>query len=413
MKAFILLLLVLAGSAHAQEQGTSLAQMQKVVNDTLGSKWYERIQLKGYAQFRYNRLFETNSNLTNSSSDKSMGNNKGIFLRRARLNFYGDISDRVYMYLQFDYSQDTSTGSMPQNFLQVRDAYFDYALTENKEWRVRTGISKVPYAFDNLQSSSNRGPFDRSDAMNTGAPNERDTGVFLMYAPTEVRKRFKELVSNNLKGTGDYGMIAAGVYNGQSLNKGEENNDLHRVVRLTYPFKLANGQFIEASIQSYRGQFKTAGSTLDPGKVIETKAQNYDDYRTAASLIVYPQPFGFQAEYNVGQGPEFDKNKGVDGEVVKDDLKGGYIMVNYQTTYKNDRFFPYVRYQEYDGGRKIDNGNRMQTREWEFGTEWQPNPALEITAAYAISDRTVESATSAQNSNQNGQLLRLQAQFNY
>ena len=75
MKAFILLLLVLACSAHAQEQGTSLAQMQKVVNDTLGSKWYERIQLKGYAQIRYNRFFETNSNLTNSSSDKSIGNN--------------------------------------------------------------------------------------------------------------------------------------------------------------------------------------------------------------------------------------------------------------------------------------------------------------------------------------------------
>ena len=406
MKAFILLLLFLACSAHAQEQGTSLAQMQKVVNDTLGSKWYERIQLKGYAQIRYNRFFETNSNLTNSSSDKSIGNNKGIFLRRARLNFYGDISDRVYAYIQLDYSQDAATSGMSQNYVQVRDAYFDYALTENKEWRVRTGVSKVPYAFDNLQSSSNRGPFDRSDAMNTGAPNERDTGVFLMYAPTEVRKRFKELVSNNLKGTGDYGMIAAGVYNGQSLNKGEENNDLHRAVRLTYPFKLASGQFIEASVQHFRGKFKTAGPTSG----VETAGQNFDDYRTAASFIVYPQPFGFQAEYNVGQGPEIDKDK---GEVVKDDLKGGYVMVNYQTTYKNDRFFPYIRYQEYDGGRKIDNGNHMQTREWEFGTEWQPNPALEITAAYAISERTVESATSAQNSNENGQLLRLQAQFNY
>ncbi len=410
MKAFILLLLVLACSAHAQEQGTSLAQMQKVVNDTLGSKWYERIQLKGYAQIRYNRFFETNSNLTNSSSDKSIGNNKGIFLRRARLNFYGDISDRVYAYIQLDYSQDAATSGMSQNYVQVRDAYFDYALTENKEWRVRTGVSKVPYAFDNLQSSSNRGPFDRSDAMNTGAPNERDTGVFLMYAPTEVRKRFKELVSNNLKGTGDYGMIAAGVYNGQSLNKGEENNDLHRAVRLTYPFKLASGQFIEASVQAYEGQFKTSGSTGVLGKVIETAAQDYYDQRSAASLIVYPQPIGFQAEYNIGQGPEYDKNK---EKVVTSNLSGGYIMVNYQTTYKNDRYFPYVRYQEYDGGRKIDNGNHMQTREWEFGTEWQPNPALEITAAYAISERTVESATSAQNSNENGQLLRLQAQFNY
>lgn len=408
MKAFLLLLLILVNSAFAQEKGTSLADMQKVVNDTLGSKWYERIQLRGYAQFRYNRLFETNSNLTHPTNDKSMGNNKGFFFRRARLNFYGDVTDRVYMYIQFDYSQDTGVGSMPQNFLQIRDAYFDYALTEDKEWRVRTGISKVPFGFETMQSSGNRGPFDRSDAINTGAPNERDTGVLLMYAPTEIRKRFKELVSNNLKGTGDYGMFTIGAYNGQSLNKGEENNDLHRAVRLTYPFKLASGQFIEASLQAYEGQFKTSGSTAATG--IATTAQDYYDQRSAASLIVFPQPLGFQAEYNIGQGPEYDKDK---LKVVNSNLNGGYVMVNYQTTFKNDRYFPYVRYQEYDGGRKIDNGNRMQTREWEFGTEWQPNPALEITAAYAVSNRIVESATTAQNSNQNGQLLRLQAQFNY
>jgi hypothetical protein len=335
-----------------------------------------------------------------------MGNNKGFFLRRARLNFFGEVSDRVYIYIQADYSQDVGSGSTPQNYLQLRDGYFDYALTADKEWRVRTGVSKVPYGFDNLQSSSNRGPFDRSDAINTGAPNERDTGVFLMYAPTEVRKRFKELTANNLKGTGDYGMIAIGAYNGQSLNKGEENNDLHKVIRLTYPFKLANGQFIEAAVQAYQGKFKTAGPTSST----VTTGQDFDDQRAAASLTYYPQPFGFQLEYNIGQGPEFDKDK---GEVVEDQLSGGYAMVNYSANWNTHRFFPYVRYQEYDGGRKVDNGNRMQTREWEFGSEWQPNPALEITVAYAVSDRIVESITPAQITDENGQLLRLQAQFNY
>ena len=64
MKAFLFLLLVLVNSAYAQEKGTSLADMQKVVNDTLASKWYERIQMKGYAQIRYSRLLETNRNLT-------------------------------------------------------------------------------------------------------------------------------------------------------------------------------------------------------------------------------------------------------------------------------------------------------------------------------------------------------------
>ncbi len=409
MKAFCLLLLLLVSSAYAQEKGTSIADIQKVVTETLGSKWYEKIQFRGYAHFRYNRLFETNSNLTHPTNDKSMGNNKGFFFRRARLNLFGDVSDRTFIYIQMDYSQDTGVGSMPQNFLQIRDAYFDYALTENKEWRVRTGISKVIFGFDNLQSSGNRGPMDRTDAMNTAAPNERDTGVFLMYAPTEIRKRFKELTSNNLKGSGDYGMISIGAYNGQSLNKGEENNDLHRAVRVTYPFKLASGQFIEASLQAYEGKFRTAGSTAGTG-VVATAAKDYYDQRSGASLIVYPQPIGFQAEYNIGQGPEYNK---ATKKVAQGNLSGGYVMVNYQTNYKDDRYFPYIRYQEYDGGRKIDNGNRMQTREWEFGTEWQPNPALEITAAYAVSNRIVESATSSQNSKQNGQLLRLQAQFNY
>jgi hypothetical protein len=408
MKAIFLMLLLMLGSAYAQEQGTSISEIQKTINETLLSKWYERIQLRGYAHFRYNRFFETNDKLTNTTNDKSVGNNKGFFLRRARLTFFGEVSDRVYIYVQPDFAQDVGSGTMAQNYLQIRDAYFDYAVTEDKEWRVRTGISKVPFGFDNMQSSSNRATLDRSDALNTGVPNERDTGVFLMYAPTEIRKRFKELTSNNLKGSGDYGMIAIGAYNGQTLNRAEENNDLHRAVRVTYPWKLANGQFIEASLQAYEGKFRTSGST----GAIPTDAKDYYDQRTAASLIYYPQPFGFQVEYNIGRGPEFDKNDGL-GAVKTKNLIGGYAQINYQTYYKNHRFFPFLRYQEYEGGRKLDNGNRMETREWEFGTEWQPNSAFELTAAYAVSDRVVESATSANNLNQKGQLLRLQAQFNF
>lgn len=398
MKAFVMLLLI-AGVAHAQEQGgTSLAQVQKMVNDTLANKWYERIQMKGYAHFRYNRFFESNSDFNSSSTDKSIGNNKGFFLRRARLTFFGEVSDKVFVYIQPDYSQDVGSGSTPQNYLQIRDAYFDYALTDDKVWRIRSGISKVPYGFENLQSSSNRAPLDRDDAINTAAPNERDTGVFLMVAPEEIRKRFKDLTSNNLKGTGDYGMVAVGVYNGQTLNKGEENNDLHRVIRLTYPFKMGNGQFIEASIQAYEGKYRISSG------------EDFYDQRTAGSLIIYPQPIGFQVEYNIGTGPEFDEDEGI---VKQDSLSGGYAQINFQHNWRNHRFFPYVRYQDYDGGRKTDDGNHMTTNEWEIGTEWQPNPALELTVAYALSDRKVESANPDKNFDEEGQLLRLQAQFNY
>ena len=409
MKLMIVLIFLFSLNAAAEGECTSIADIQKTINETLLSKWYERIQLRGYAQFRYNRLFETNSKLTNASNDKSVGNNKGFYIRRARLTFYGDVTDRVYIYVQPDFAQDVGSGTMAQNYLQIRDAYFDYALTEQKEWRVRTGISKVPFGFENMQSSSNRAAMDRTDAINSAAPNERDTGVFIMYAPVEIRKRFKELATMTLKGSGDYGMIAVGVHNGQTLNRPEENNDLHRSIRLTYPHKMASGQFIEASVQAYEGKYKVQGSTAVAG-VIGTTAKDYYDSRTGVSLVYYPQPLGFLAEYNIGTGPEFDKYT---SSIRSKQLKGGYAQINYLYNYKTHRFFPYVRYQEYQGGRKLDNANRMVTKEWEFGSEWQPNPSFELTAAYAISDRVVESATSAQNLNQRGQLLRLQAQFNF
>jgi hypothetical protein len=43
-----------------------------------------------------------------------------------------------------------------------------------KEYRVRIGQSKVPYGFENLQSSQNRLTLDRNDALNSAVANERD-----------------------------------------------------------------------------------------------------------------------------------------------------------------------------------------------------------------------------------------------
>ncbi len=393
MKFLLVLVFVLPCVSFAKaNEGVSLAEVQKMIDQNLTSKWYEKLLLRGYAQFRYNRLGESNKDLNCGSCDRSIGDNQGFFMRRARIILQGMVSDRVFVYIQPDYASDATN----QNYFQIRDAYFDYSLTQNAEWRIRTGLSKIPYGFANLQSSSNRAPLDRDDGLNTAVPNERDTGVFLMYAPDEIRKRFRELAL--LKGSGDYGMLAVGGYNGQALNRREQNNDLHRLVRLTYPWKLENGQFIEASIQAYEGQF-----------FVDNVSENYYDARQAASFIVYPQPLGFQIEYNVGRSPKFSPE---DNKVKNDDLKGGYAQINYQYNTGTHRFFPYVRYQQYDGGRKFENASLSRVTEWEIGTEWQPNPALELTAAFADSDRVIQSSLTNRNS-ESGNFIRLQAQFNY
>lgn len=401
MKLFILLGIFMSQLALAQNnEGMTLTDVQKLIDQKLASKWYEKLSLRGYAQIRYNRLAETNRKLICQSCDRSIGNNQGFFLRRARLIISGHVSDRVFVYIQPDYASEAAGN---QNYFQMRDAYFDYGLTPGYEWRIRTGLSKIPFGFENLQSSSNRAPLDRADALNTALPNERDIGVILMYAPAEKRQLLKELASSQLKGSGDYGMFAIGAYNGQTLNRRERNNDLHRVVRLTYPHKFANGQIVEASLQAYEGKFYAES--------LRAASFNKDSYegRQAVSFVLYPQPFGIQAEYNIGRGPKYSPDK---NRIVQDDLEGGYAIINYQFEHGGDRFFPFVRYQEFEGGRKLENAALGRVREWEMGTEWQPNPAFELTASYALSDRLFH-AKAGERSHEKGNLIRLQAQFNY
>ena len=415
MKFIVVIVLLLAQLSFAQtstqpeQQGTSLAQIQKAINETLSNKWYERILLRGYADFRYNRIAETNNKVKCTLCDGSIGDKQGFFMRRARLTFYGDVSDRVFIYIQPDYATSataTNNNQPQQNYLQIRDMYFDYHLTEDKEFRIRFGQSKVPFGFENLQSSGLRTAFDRSDAINSAAPNERDTGIFLMYAPTVIRQRFKDLANASLKGSGDYGMVTIGAYNGQSMNRPEKNNGLHRAARLTYPHKTASGQFMEASVQWYEGSYNTSDQLLN---------KNFYDSRQAASFVYYPQPFGFQVEWNNGTGPQWDAGKNT---IKGKNLQGGYALAQYMLNVGAQRLQPYLRYQQYKGGKKLaNNAEFTNMTEWEGGVEWQPNPAFELTVAYAIDDRLTQSSddptAAGYRSHQKGNLLRLQAQFNY
>ncbi|MDQ4141445.1 MAG: OprO/OprP family phosphate-selective porin, partial [Bacteroidota bacterium] len=216
-----------------------------VVKPTEGTKthWYDKISLRGYVQIRYNRLLESNPNLK-SSHDASIGANGGFLIRRARMVFSGNVHERVYFYIQPDLAS-TPAGSSTIHFAQIRDAYFDLSLDKKKEYRLRIGQSKIPYGFENMQSSQNRITLDRNDALNTAVPNERDLGVIFYWAPDKIRKRFSELANTSLKGSGDYGVFGIGIYNGQIANRPEANNNLHVVARVSYPIALPNGQIIE------------------------------------------------------------------------------------------------------------------------------------------------------------------------
>ncbi|MDI9318922.1 MAG: porin [Phycisphaerales bacterium] len=405
---FTVLLVLTAIGANAQHN--SILDAPKVHPDSPAKaaekKWYQNFSIRGYMQVRYNRLLETNENLGNEQGDKSWGKDGGFFIRRMRVILYGQLSKQVYFYIQPDFASSPSSDKL--HFAQLRDAYMDIGADKKNEFRFRIGQSKVPFGFENMQSSQNRLPLDRNDALNSAVSNERDLGVFFYYAPKNIRERFAYLVSSGLKGSGDYGVFALGAYNGQTANNPELNNEPHYVARVSYPF-MVKKQIIEASIQGYTGQFVLTKANLSTS-VKYAQNLNYLDQRVAASLIWYPQPFGIQAEYNIGKGPEF--NKATDSIETRD-LSGGYVTFNFKTEYKNHLFYPFVRYHQYKGGKKHEKDARSyDIKELEIGLEWQPVKNFELVAMYTISERRYEDFAKQDNL-QKGNLLRLQAQLNF
>lgn len=370
-------------------------------------QWFENIAIRGYAQVRYNRLLETNSKLKCEQCDKSWGEGGGFFLRRMRVIFFGNVHERVYIYIQPDFASSASSNNL--HFGQIRDAYFDVALDKKKEYRIRFGQSKIPYGFENMQSSQNRLPLDRSDGINSSFLNERDLGIFFYWASDKIRQRFAMLVNSGLKGSGDYGVFAFGAFNGQSANKPEANNQPHLVTRLTYPFQFKNGQILESSVQAYKGNFVVTSDNRTP-TVKTMSGFSYLDERMAASFILYPQPFGIQAEYNIGKGPEFNP---LTDSIEIQSLNGGYCLLSYMLKLKKQTLIPFIRMQYYSGGKKFETDARSYSvNEYECGIEWQPIRNFELVAMYTMSERRFEDMNKQVN-NQTGSLLRLQAQLNF
>ncbi|MEM0578463.1 porin [Flavobacterium polysaccharolyticum] len=391
------------------------AKIAEEKDNTTKEQWYNNLGIRGYVQVRYNGLLSTNDKVSCEQCDRSWGTtstapdakaNNGFFIRRARIIFSGQVHPNVFVYIQPDFASSPSSGM--NHFVQLRDAYFDLSIDKKREYRFRVGQSKIPYGFENMQSSQNRLSLDRNDAINSAAANERDLGVFFYWAPAEIRERFAMLVRDGYKGSGDYGVFAFGAYNGQTANRSEGNRNLHVITRITYPFVIGN-QIIEPGLQAYTGKWAFT-SELSTGVTTPNRLQTTDQ-RIGATFVLYPKPFGIQTEYNIGRGPRYDK---VTNSVQVSDLEGGYITLNYKWDLPRKQILiPFAKFQYYDGGKKFERDARSYVvRDYELGFEWQPFKAFEFVAEWVISDRTFEDSV-LRNNRQRGNLLRLQAQFNF
>lgn len=387
---------------------TSPATISKAeIDELLADKWYERLKPRGYIQFRGYSMFEGNGSDYHQPNDSSIANDTNFFgIRRGRFIWSGDITSHLYTYIQADYM----AGVGGVNALQARDVYADISLDPAREFRARIGLSKVPYGWSNLQSSQNRLALERTDSINSAAEGERDLGVYLMWAPYEIRNRFKDLVKMGLRGSGDYGLIAIGAYNGQGINNNDRNGQPHFLARASYPFELPNGQFIELGINGYTGNYVPTAARIGALPAPTFDARGVKDQRVGISAIVYPQPFGLEAEWNWGNGPVLNDDMSA---IESGKVMGGYVQASYRHIFANQaELIPFVRYQYNDSGRKFaTNAPRNNVDEIAFGLRYIPYPELELTLQYAHGSRTNTSV--APYEDHDGSYIGLQAQINF
>lgn len=390
--------------------------------------WFEKYKLSGYTQFRFNEVVaeDPDSAPAMHNGDSSVAENNGFLIRRARLVFEGDVTDRIYIYFQPDFASSVPNSPDANQFVQIRDWYADLHFDESKVYRLRVGQSKIPYGWENLQSSRNRLPLDRNDAFNSAAKNERDLGAFFYWTPEYAQDFFKKAVDDNLKGSGNYGVFGIGFYNGQGGSFREQNDNLHFITRLTLPHTFSNGQMTEVGVQAYTGNYTVlsapisplgVGSTARPlGTLERGNSEGILDQRIGATWVYYPQPLGFQAEWTVGRGPGLNDAQ---TEVIDRPLYGGYAMTMYRYQSKcHGEFWPFFRWAFYDGGYKSElNAPMVNISEFELGLEWQMTKYLELVSMYTWTERTNTRSINAANTLSyeqfDGDIMRFQLQVRY
>ncbi|MEI8212556.1 MAG: porin [Planctomycetota bacterium] len=399
---------------------------------TIGGKptkhWWEKISIGGYTQVRYGKTLEEGPGAPPQLlGDRGIGATEGFTMRRARLKIQGDVAPHLGIYLQPDFAV-TPPGSTDSTFFaQARDWYGDIYVDPDKVHRFRVGQSKLPYGFENMQSSQNRAPLDRSDPINSGvSPNERDLGVFYYWTPEDKQELFHDLQNARYKGSGNFGILGLGVFNGQGGSLLDANNVPHVVARLTMPFEVGDKHVCEVSVHGFCGNLVVQGTeirALGQGPAIIPIGTSGNggsggiwEKHLGTTFVWYPTNLGLQSEWNVGETPALNNAQ---TEVISRPFYGGYVMALYAIeTAEHGLFFPYTRWSQYQGGYSTQkNAPYGNSSELAAGIEWQTFKELEFTIEFDLVDRVNTSAVNKEGKvsyqNFDGSLLRLQCQFNY
>ena len=287
------------------------------------------IKFSGYTQARYRQ-------------DKTL-NNDGFDIRRVRLNFQGDITER------FDYRTQAEFGA---GSVKLLDAIIGYKV--NPYLKLSVGQTFIPFSQENLISNTKLETINRSQVVEAlaarsqdviGDQNGRDIGV---------------QASGSIFPKADYNLFdyAFGIFNGSGINSSDKNEQKDFVGRLVFhPLKEWS---IGSSYYNGYGSWATAPSTT---------IRKNDRDRIGAEFAYVKDPFSLKGEYI----------KGNDGATKKD---GWYLQTGYFFIPK--KFQGVFKFDTYDPNTDVDTN---ETNVYTLGGNWYFNKWAFLQVNYEFKDQ--------------------------
>jgi hypothetical protein len=317
-KSIIFLLLVIAGTAKAQEVELTpfdtLAANEQKLNSAISA--LQKLKISGYLQAQYQSA-DTKGTKSFAGGDFPAASYSRFMVRRGRIKFTYEAYLAKYV-LQFDVSEKG---------LSIKDAYLNVSDPYLNAFSVTAGVFNRPFGFEIPYSSSQRESPERSRFTQTLFPGERDLGAMLTFQMPKTSPL------NFLK-------IDAGFFNGNGPNPefdrkkdfighiGISRANSDESVKYGLGFSYYNGGIVQGKVstdvagtipagktraaQTY--ELKTFNDTLSFVKVAGDSTEgkfHTRSYFGADAQLIIETPLGLttlRGEFIAGKQPGTDKS---------------------------------------------------------------------------------------------------------
>ena len=166
-------------------------------------------------------------------------------------------------------------------------------------------------------------------------------------------------------------------------------------------------------MQAYHGRVVGSNAGVFGGGTSITPTQDAEgalDQRVGFTAIWYPQPIGVETEWTVGRGPELS----ADGtRIESESLFGGYLQLNYRTRHATGTWFPFARWNYFDGARKFARNAPATPSTRRNCVEFARWAEVELTGMFTHTFKRTRTGSSPYASTLDANRVGIQLQWNY